>query len=166
MFIAVFAVTAHRRQLLAASAAAYGIVFAATVLVPRPALGIGHLFYVAVVLAALALGTGGGAAGGLTASLLYTLSAVVSRGFGPDVITAATAIRLITFCVVGIVVGRFASSNHKLVGELQELANRDFLTGADNTRVFDEALTERCGSGFPFVLVLGDMDGLKSINDN
>jgi diguanylate cyclase (GGDEF)-like protein len=145
--------------------AAYALVFAVTLLVQRPALGIGHLFYLAIVLAALALGTPGGAAGGLAAAVLYTLAMVVSRGSGSEVITAATAIRAFTFCGVGVVVGRFASANRRLVAQLQELATRDFLTGAANVRVFDEELAERCASGQRFVLLLGDMDELKRIND-
>jgi diguanylate cyclase (GGDEF)-like protein len=161
-----FAVTARRRTLLAAASAAYALVFAAAILVQRPALGIGHLFYLAIVLVALALGTPGGLAGGLVASVLYTLAMVVSRGSGSDVITAATAIRALTFCGVGAVVGRFASANRRLVAQLQELATRDFLTGAANVRVFDEELGERCARGRSFVLVLGDMDELKWINDH
>jgi diguanylate cyclase (GGDEF)-like protein len=48
---------------------------------------------------------------------------------------------------------------------LRTLAERDFLTGILNTRVFDEALARRCASGRPFVLLLGDMDDLKAVND-
>jgi len=163
----VFASTAHRRTLLAASVAAYAVVFTAMVLVDRPPLGIGHLYYFAVVLSALALGTTGGAVGGLSASALYTLSMTVSaHGPGSGILTAATGIRVITFCGIGMVVGRFATTNHRLVAQLQELAARDFLTGAANVRVFDEELGERCAIGRSFVLVLGDMDELKWINDH
>ena len=45
------------------------------------------------------------------------------------------------------------------------MAERDFLTGILNTRVFDEALARRCAAGRPFVLLLGDMDNLKAVND-
>jgi diguanylate cyclase (GGDEF)-like protein len=153
--------------LLAAAVAVYALVFAATLVADRPALGIGHLFYFAVVLTGLALGTTGGVLGGLTASLLYTLSVALSaHGPGSDIITNATAIRVVTFCGVGTVVGRFASTNRALVGQLQELATRDFLTGAANVRVFDEELADRCAGDERFVLVLGDMDDLKLINDH
>src|SRR6266536_2366321 len=66
---------------------------------------------------------------------------------------------------LGLVIGWFAVSNRRLVDRLQDLAERDFLTGLVNTRVFDEALTRRCAAGEPFVLVLGDIDNLKEIND-
>ena len=49
--------------------------------------------------------------------------------------------------------------------QLRELADRDFLTGIFNTRVFDEALARRCQAGRPFLLLLGDMDNLKQVND-
>jgi diguanylate cyclase (GGDEF)-like protein len=153
--------------LLAAAVAVYAAVFVAMLLTDRPTLGIGHLFYFAVVLTGLTLGTTGGAVGGLTASFLYTLSIALSaQGPASDILTNATAIRLVTYCGVGAAVGRFASTNRKLVDQLQELATRDFLTGAANVRVFDEGLADRCASDESFVLVLGDMDDLKWINDH
>jgi diguanylate cyclase (GGDEF)-like protein len=62
-------------------------------------------------------------------------------------------------------IGWFADQHRDHVLQLRELAERDFLTDLLNTRVFDEALAHRCAAGHPFVLILGDMDNLKEIND-
>jgi diguanylate cyclase (GGDEF)-like protein len=45
------------------------------------------------------------------------------------------------------------------------LAERDFLTGLPNTRSFEAAIDRRLEAGRPFALLIGDMDGLKRIND-
>src|SRR6202043_3609425 len=51
------------------------------------------------------------------------------------------------------------------VERLTDSASRDFLTGLRNVRSFDAALASRCEAAASFVLVLGDMDDLKWIND-
>jgi diguanylate cyclase (GGDEF)-like protein len=71
----------------------------------------------------------------------------------------------LTYSSCGALVGWFASQHRRHAEQLRELAERDFLTGILNTRVFDEALARRCHAGRPFVLLLGDMDNLKEIND-
>ena len=79
--------------------------------------------------------------------------------------TSATVIRLVTYSSVGGIIGWFANQHRAHVTQLRELAERDFLTGLLNTRAFDEALARRCASRRPFLLVLGDMDNLKLVND-
>jgi predicted signal transduction protein with EAL and GGDEF domain len=80
-------------------------------------------------------------------------------------LTFATGIRFLTFSSCGVLVGWFANEHRRHLEQLRTLAERDFLTGILNTRVFDEALARRCASGRPFVLLLGDMDNLKAVND-
>jgi diguanylate cyclase (GGDEF)-like protein len=131
-----------------------------------PGLGLGHFFYIPVALLALACGTRVGFLGGALAAALYALAIVVTPRLPTrDVITYATAIRFVTFTSCGALVGWFANEHRRHVEQLRRLAERDFLTGILNTRVFDEALTRRCDAGRPFVLLLGDLDNLKRIND-
>ena len=160
------AATTKRRLVFAISIVSYAIVFGCFVLFEVPGLGLGHFFYIPVALLALAAGTWGGFFGGTLAAGLYALAiAVTPRLPTRDILTYATAIRFVTFTTCGILVGWFANQHRRHVEQLRDLAERDFLTGILNTRVFDEALARRCASAAPFVLLLGDMDNLKTVND-
>src|SRR5207244_2946930 len=78
--------------------ALYGLVFVCFVLFQKPGLGLGHFFYVPVVLIGLALGMRAGVVGGVLASGLYALAIVVTPRLPVrDVLTVATAIRLVTY---------------------------------------------------------------------
>jgi diguanylate cyclase (GGDEF)-like protein len=157
----------HRRRLLFGIALlAYALIFAAVVVFEVPGLGLGHFFYIPIALVALACGMQAGLAAGTLATALYTLAIVVTPRIPTrEVLTYATVIRLVTFCSCGMLIGWFANEHRRHVEQLRRLAERDFLTGILNTRVFDEALARRCTVGGPFVLLLGDMDDLKSVND-
>jgi diguanylate cyclase (GGDEF)-like protein len=160
------AATTHRRLLFATSLVCYGVVFASFMLFEIPGLGLGHFFYIPVALLALAGGTAAGFFGGALAAALYALAIVATPRLPTrDVLTYATAIRFLTFTSCGVLVGWFANQHRRHIEQLRDLAERDFLTGILNTRVFDEALTRRCESGRPFLLLLGDMDDLKAVND-
>ena len=160
------AATMHRRLLFAIAILCYAIVFACFVLFEVPGLGLGHFFYIPVALLALACGTQVGFLGGTLAAALYALAIIVTPRLPTrDVLTYATGIRFVTFSSCGILVGWFANEHRRHVDQLRDLAARDFLTGILNTRVFDEALSRRCAEGLPFVLLLGDMDNLKTVND-
>ena len=160
------AATTQRRLVFAIAIASYAIVFACFVLFEVPGLGIGHFFYIPVALLALACGTWAGLLGGALAAAMYVLAIVVTpRVPTGDVMTSATAIRFVTFTSCGLLVGWFSNEHRRHLEKLRDLADRDFLTGILNTRVFDEALARRCGAGRPFVLLLGDMDNLKAVND-
>ncbi|MFL5981192.1 MAG: GGDEF domain-containing protein [Gaiellaceae bacterium] len=156
----------QRRLIFATAIACYAIVFACFVLFEVPGLGLGHFFYIPVALLALACGTQIGFLGGALAAALYALAIIITPRLPTgDVLTAATAIRFTTFSLCGILVGWFANEHRRHLEQLRDLAERDFLTGILNTRVFDEALARRCAAGGPFVLLLGDMDNLKLVND-
>ena len=100
------------------------------------------------------------------ATALYTLAIVVTPRLPTgDVLTAATVIRLVTYSSCGVLVGWFANEHRRHLGQLRELAERDFLTGILNTRMFDDALARRCSGARPFLLLLADMDNLKLVND-
>jgi diguanylate cyclase (GGDEF)-like protein len=152
--------------LVATALALFAIVFAVFVGFEVPGLGLGHFFYIPVALLALACGARVGFAGGVMATGLYALAIVLTPRLPTgDVLTAATLIRFLTYSSCGALVGWFANQHRRHAEQLRELAERDFLTGILNTRVFDEALARRCHAGRPFLLLLGDMDNLKELND-
>jgi diguanylate cyclase (GGDEF)-like protein len=156
----------HRRLLVMTALTLFGVVFASFILFEVPGLGIGHFFYIPVALIALACGWRIGILGGVLAAGLYALDIVVTpRVPVRDVLTSATVIRLVTYSSVGGIIGWFAHQYRVHIAQLRELAERDFLTGLINMRIFDQALAGRCASDKPFVLLLGDMDNLKQIND-
>jgi diguanylate cyclase (GGDEF)-like protein len=158
--------TKHRRALFATAIVSYAAVFTCFVLFEVPGLGLGHFFYIPVAVLALAGGTRMGFLGGALAAVLYALAIFVTPRLPTrDVVTYATAIRFVTFSSCGILVGWFANEHRHHLEQLRNLAERDFLTGILNTRVFDEALSRRCARAQPFVLLLGDMDNLKTVND-
>ena len=160
------AATTHRRLLFATAIVCYAVVFTCFILFEKPGLGLGHFFYIPVALIALSCGTRVGFCGGALAAALYALAIVATPRLPTrDVLTYATAIRFTTFTSCGVLVGWFANEHRRHVEQLRNLAERDFLTDILNTRVFDEALARRCAQGEPFVLLLGDMDGLKTVND-
>jgi diguanylate cyclase (GGDEF)-like protein len=161
----VSAADSHRRLLFAAGLTAYAGVFLSFVLFERPGLGIGHFFYVAIVLIALATNAWWGALAGTFATGLYALAVLITPRLPADVITIAAGIRFVTYVGVGVVVGVFVQANRMLVTRLREQAERDFLTDLLNTRAFDDRLAARCHLGGEFLLMLGDMDNLKHIND-
>ena len=157
---------AVRRLLVGSALLAYGATFAAFATLEFPGLGIGHFFYVAIVLVALATGPVAGVAAGLGGAALYVLGVLLNPSIPPaEVVTISTAIRLLTFAGIGAVIGWFARENRTLVARLEILADRDSLTGLPNTRCFERAITRRLEAGEPFGLLIGDIDRLKTINE-
>jgi K+-sensing histidine kinase KdpD len=135
----------ERRLLIATAVTLYSAVFIAFVLFEVPGLGLGHFFYIPVALLALAGGTRFGLLGGVIAAALYALAiAVTPRLPTQDVLTLAMAIRLVTYSSCGMLIGWFANEHRRHLEQLREFADRDFLTGLLNTRVFDEVLARRC----------------------
>jgi diguanylate cyclase (GGDEF)-like protein len=160
------AAAAHRRALIVGSILIFGGVFASFLVWERPGLGIGHFYYLAVACLALALGPWVGALGGLAASSLYALGVILNPAVpSAQILTAGTLLRLFTYSAIGALVGAYARSNHSLVARLHVAAERDFLTNLLNARAFEAALERRLEARHPFALALGDMDGLKRVND-
>jgi diguanylate cyclase (GGDEF)-like protein len=160
------AASLHRRLLVVIAIGSYAVVFMNFVAFEVPGLGLGHFFYIPIALLALAGGTRLGLLGGGLATALYTLAIVVTPRLPTrEVLTGATVIRLVTYSSCGFLIGWFANEHRRHLGQLRELAERDFLTGILNTRMFDEALARRCSAARPFLLLLGDMDNLKQVND-
>jgi diguanylate cyclase (GGDEF)-like protein len=156
----------HRRLLVCSALVSYALVFVVFLRLERPGLGLGHFFYVSIALFALATGPQLGFLAGVLATVLFALGILLNPHIpSAEVVTGGTALRLVTFTGIGLLIGWFARRNRMLVAELRVLAERDFLTGLPNTRAFEQAITRRLEAGAPFALLIGDMDRLKSVND-
>jgi diguanylate cyclase (GGDEF)-like protein len=141
-------------------------VFGLFVFVETPGLGLGHFFYLPIILVALVTDELIGTAAGVLAAGIYAVAVVIDpRVPSALALTDATLIRLVTFGLVGGLIGFYASRNRALVDRLREHAGRDFLTGLHNARVFDEELARRCAEEKPFALLVADVDDLKDVND-
>jgi diguanylate cyclase (GGDEF)-like protein len=148
------------------AAAAYAGVFATFVFVETPGLGLGHFLYIPICLVALVSDEARGALAGVFAAGLYLFAIELTpRVPSTTALTSATAIRLVTYTLVGTLIGFYACRNRQLVERLHDNASRDFLTGLGNARAFDEELARHCASGKSFALVLADIDDLKGLND-
>jgi len=160
------AAPSHRRLLVALAAATYVGAFAAFLVYERPGLGLGHFYYIAIALLALASGARLGALSGVLATVLYGVGVVLNPHIAPaEVLTLSTGIRLVTYSGVGLLLGWFASNNRTLLEQLAILAERDSLTGLPNTRAFEAAITRRLDERAPFALLIGDMDRLRLLNE-
>ena len=154
-----------QRLVLALAALMYVGVFTAFVFVESPGLGLANFFYIPLCLVALTTDEARGALAGVLATSLYVLAVELAPAVpSAQALTGATAIRLITFTVVGALMGFYASRNRQLVTRLRDLAGRDFVTGLGNARTFDDELAKRCASAKPFALVLADADDLNDLN--
>lgn len=155
----------RRPLLLALSFALFVGITAAFRLLERPGLGIGHFYYVAIALAALATGPFVGFGAGFLATVLYAVGIYWNPHIPSQLPAFATLIRLTTYCSVGTLIGAFAKWNRTLLDELSKLASRDSLTGLPNTRSFEAAIQRRLNATEPFVLLVGDVDELRRAND-
>ena len=161
------AALSHRGAVVTAALASYALIAAAYLAFEVPGLGIGHFFYLPIALVALVSGTlvGAGARRARDRSSTSRASSLNHRIPSADVVTASTAIRAVTFVAGGALIGAFATRNRALVERLQELAERDFLTGLLNDRSFEAGLHRRCAGERRFAILLADLDGLKETND-
>jgi diguanylate cyclase (GGDEF)-like protein len=150
------------RYALLVTAALTGVaVFLAFAFYEKPGLGLGHFFYVSIILAALATGPAIGAAAAVVATGMFATGLVMNPNIpSSEVLTTSTGIRFVTYLTVGVVTGYFAKRNRTLLAELQLLADRDALTGLPNTRVFERAIGERLTDEEPFGLIVGSVDNL------
>jgi diguanylate cyclase (GGDEF)-like protein len=153
---------AHLRRLFVTAAAAiYVAVFVCFLLFEHPGLGIGHFYYLAIALIALALGPAWGAgAGGLAAALYATGVLFNSAVPSSEIVTVAMPIRLVNYVAIGALLGWFAAHYREANEELQVLAQRDLVTGLPNTRAFELAIDRRLSAREPFALLVGDLDAL------
>jgi len=85
-----------RHALLSAAALTGIAVFTAFALYEKPGPGLGHFFYVAIILAALATGPAIGAGAAVIATAMFAVGVIVNPQIPPsEVLTTSTGIRLI-----------------------------------------------------------------------
>jgi diguanylate cyclase (GGDEF)-like protein len=157
----------HRALVMSCAIAGFALVFAAFVIFEVPGLGIAHLFYLPVAALAMTGGIRRGILAGAIAVALFIFGVIINPNISPsELLTLSTPLRFVTYGTMGGLLGWFASRDRELVERLRVLAERDFLTGLPNTRAFEAAIARRLEAGTPFALLLGDMDGLKQINDS
>jgi diguanylate cyclase (GGDEF)-like protein len=150
-----------RHALLIAACVSSVAVFIGFVLYERPGLGLGHFYYVSIILAALATGPViGGTAAAVATGMFVTGVLLNPHVSSNEVLTSSTGIRFVTYMTVGVVTGYFAKRNRVLMAELELLAERDALTGLPNTRAFERAIGARLASEQPFALIVGGLDDL------
>jgi diguanylate cyclase (GGDEF)-like protein len=150
-----------RYALVVASVASAFAVFVGFAIYERPGLGLGHFFYVSIILAALATGPAIGATAALIATGMFAAGVVINPHIPPsEVLTVSTGIRCLTYMTVGVVTGYFAKRNRTLMAELELLAERDALTSLPNTRAFERAIGDRLAREQPFALIVGDVDSV------
>src|ERR671937_1096083 len=148
-----------RYALLIASAVSGVAVFVAFAFYEQPGLGLGHFFYVSIILAALATGPAIGASAAVAATGMFAAGVVLNPNIPPsEVLSTSTGIRFVTYMTVGVVTGYFAKRTRVLMTELELLAERDALTGLPTTRAVERAISSRLDRDEPFALLVGDVD--------
>jgi diguanylate cyclase (GGDEF)-like protein len=152
-----------RHALLIAAVVSGLAVFLGLMFYERPGLGLGHFFYVSIILAALATGPAIGAGAAAVATMMFAGALIYNPSIpSSQVLTTSTGIRFLTYMTVGIVTGYFAKRNRTLVAELELLADRDAVTGLPNTRVFERAIGDRLAREQSFALIVGGVDELAA----
>jgi predicted signal transduction protein with EAL and GGDEF domain len=154
-----------RRMLLAAAGCLYAVVFVVFAFMERPGLGIGHAFYLAIVLAAVAGGPLVGAFAGIFATVLYVIGIAINPEVSTSTIpTLATVIRLIAYVLVGSLIGYYSALNRRLLvhaedlsEELRLLTRRDFVTDLPSQRAFENKVSERIARDGSFLLLVADV---------
>jgi diguanylate cyclase (GGDEF)-like protein len=100
---------------------------------------------------------------------LYGAALDVARPAGGDLITLWT-VTMIGLLLAGLVIARMRDRTDDLVERLRQAARTDALTGLLNRRAFDERLEQELARAQrtrrPFVVLLGDLDRFKEINDH
>ena len=154
-----------RRALAAASILVFGAVFFAFYRWEHPGLGIGHFYYVAIALAALAGDAVVGALAGAVATGLYAGGIFLNSNLpSSEAPSHPTILRGLTYIGMGALIGWFASNHRNMLSELRIVAGRDVLTGLPNSRTFEAAITRHLDARRRFGLLIGDLDSLESVN--
>ena len=152
--------------LWAATAVACATALLPAVFVDVRAFGLPSLFYVPLVLAAMA----GGRRGAIAASLVLTAVFVVALEVNPGVtsvaeLTSTAAIRLAVSLLIGLLIASQVNHHRQLVHTAVSRADRDFLTGLGSRNALETHWAERERTARRFGVLMIDMDNLKEIND-
>src|SRR5438552_18380563 len=104
-----------RYALLIAAALSAVAIFAAFAFYEEPGLGLGHFFYVSIILAALATGPAIGATAAVVATGLFAAGLLFNPHIpSNEVLTTSTAIRFVTYMTVAVATGYFPQRDRAL----------------------------------------------------
>ncbi len=160
-------------RLLLASAVGFAAVFALILEYGRPGLGLGQLFYVPVVLAALATGPWIGALAGVLAIGLFEAGMLLTGATDWSSLEAAnTPIRLASYVLAGATVGYFAVQGRRMLADslhvlddLLDLSRRELVTASLTSEGLEQAINKRIAAQKPFGLLLGETVGRRKRDD-
>ena len=149
--------------LVVLAATATGAAFLAAMFVDSSGQGYGlpSVFYLGVVLAALA----GGRHAALIAAPLVTglyVVALASHGMTGIELATTASVRLGVSLVIGVLIGSSVAHGRQLASDAHQQSTIDPLTGLGNRRALETAWEHRSG---PVGVLMIDMDGLKALND-
>jgi GGDEF domain-containing protein len=122
------------------------------------AYGLGSLYLVPVILAAISSGPKAAVVAGLVATAISSVLAAGEASLDPRAVLLSGLFRGVGYVGVGTLVAVYARSLHRLAYE-------DLLTGLPNRRAFFEHLSGRLPELQGVTVVACDVDGLKAIND-
>lgn len=154
------------QRLLVAAFAAYPGIFVVNVAYGRPGLGLGQIFYLPIVLVALASGPIAGAGAGLLAFVLYVLALVLTSQLDLDGTTETQlTIRLAMFAIAGATIGYFSARGRSMLRDslhvLEELlliARRDVATGVSTSGRFTDVVERHLARRRPVVVLVGELE--------
>lgn len=154
------------RRLEAGAVVAFALVFAMLVLYGKPGLGLGQLFFVPILLMALAGGRRAGIVAGAIASILYVAALVLRAPWTPEtIVSMRSVIHFASYVVAGAIAGTFAGRARGLLGEslhmldvLLAVARRDIESGAASAQGLDAAVAQRVARAWPFALLVGELE--------
>jgi diguanylate cyclase (GGDEF)-like protein len=125
-------------------------------------IGVQHLYYFPIIVAAIRFGTRGGVLTAAVAIVLYHLADARPLTFRYG---ESDLLQIAVFIAVGVVSARLASDARRL----HALAMTDDLTGLHNLRSFERELRKMVRAArdgkTPLSLLVLDVDRLKSVND-
>jgi hypothetical protein len=154
------------QRLQLAAVAGFALVFALLLVVGRPGVGVGQLFFVPILFAALAGGRRAGVVAGVVASVLYATALVAHvPATEESLLSLRVGLHLASYVAAGAIVGTFAARARGLLGEslhmldvLLAVARRDVESGALSPDGLDTALAQRVSRSWPFALLVGELE--------
>ena len=136
-------------------------------LVPTPTgIDSGWMFIVPVAISAIAAGLGEGLVVALAASALCGIFGGVRAGsFDQAVALSFFSARFALYGITAVVLGAFAEAHYSVQSNLRNLADLDPLTQVLNVASFYREIAMLENQAIGFVVMLVDVDDLKTIND-
>jgi hypothetical protein len=120
--------------------------------------GLGSLYLVPVILAAISSGPYAAVTVGAIAAVVSSVLVVGDVSLGPRALLLGVVFRGAGYIGVGALVALYARSLHRL-------AYQDTLTGLPNRRALFEHLSSRLSEHLDVIVLACDVDDLKAIND-